>query len=267
MSAARLTDRSPESGAKGQRRSDATRITRSESLPTLSGSYRVSRGRLEVLRGELTATDWAMLGTLQRVRLATGRQLQLLHVTEASPLANARRARRRLEALTAKRVLVRLPRRVGGLAGGSAQFVYALDTAGQRLTGPRSRGARRPWLPGPDHLRHALAISETYVAMSLAQRAAGFELLDWSTEPVCWRTAGGVWGSVGIKPDAFVRARVAGASSASGSRSTWPPRACPSSAARPTPTGATTRPAPSRPPRATFRRFSGSCQMSVARLA
>ena len=158
----------------------------------------------------MTETDQGIVETLASVKVATSRQLQLVHVTEGSPLANARRARRRLEHLCSERVLVRLPRRVGGLAGGSAGAVYALDTAGQRLTGRARAGTRKPWVPQTMHLRHSLAITETYVELRLAEQSGLLRLDQWDTEPAAWRHHTGAWGSVLVKPDAYVRLSIGG---------------------------------------------------------
>lgn len=210
MSADRLTSRMSDGGGEVQTPQGVRRNSGGESLHLPASPQRVSRGRLEEIRERLTPTDVEILTTLGVVRVATSRQLQQLHVTEGSGLANARRARRRLERLAEARVIYRLPRRVGGLDGGSAQAVYALDVVGQRLLSPARSGARKPWVPFASHLRHTLAVTETFTALVLAEREGVLRLDDWSTEPLAWRETTGAWGSLVVKPDAFVRLTIDG---------------------------------------------------------
>lgn len=210
MNAYRPTDRSDDHHPQSPAHNSNQPNTRGETWAQPAPPLRVSRGRLEEIRAGLTPTDEGIVDTLGRVRVATSRQLQLLHVTEGSPLANARRARRRLERLATERVIVRMPRRVGGLYGGSAGAVYALDTAGQRLLTGAHSGARKPWVPRLGHLRHSLAITETYVELRHAERTGLVRLDEWHGEPGAWRQSNGAWGAATIKPDAFVRLTVAG---------------------------------------------------------
>lgn len=171
---------------------------------------RVTAAYVERLAAELPARDLAVVETLDRLRVATPRQLQRLHFTSGTKAANARQTWRRLRALTDLRVLTVLERRVGGGSGGSSQAVYALDTAGQRLgaaCGPAGgRRLRRPWTPGSQFLAHALAVTELYVELREREREGHGTLLDFYAEPGCWRRFIGVGGGAAwLKPDAFVR--------------------------------------------------------------
>src|SRR2546423_5418288 len=106
----------------------------------------VTAARVAELADTLTPREHAIVGTLDRVRLATTKQLERLHFAEGTPLANARQARRTLRKLVEAHVLSTLDRRVGGGNRGSSQAVYALDRAGQRLAsaaGPAG-GSRPP---------------------------------------------------------------------------------------------------------------------------
>lgn len=161
--------------------------------------------QLSVLAASLTDADRAVLDTLRRVRLATGEQLVRLHY-DGRPSA-ARQARRQLARLVDHRLLCRLDRRVGGVRAGSDGFVYSLDVAGQRLAGAARPGApRRPWTPGLPFLAHSLAITGLFVGLVESERRGEVDLLDFTTEPNCWRSfAGPGGGRMLVKPDAYAR--------------------------------------------------------------
>jgi hypothetical protein len=159
----------------------------------LGGCTRLGRRGRARLRTELGARDRNVLHDVDRFRLLTSRQLELLHFAgSATPLTAARTARRVLRRLTAAGLLHRLERRVGGTYGGSSAYVYALTHAGSRLLDegngsdrPRRR-LREPSLP---FLRHTLAIAELYVELVVQERLDGdLALLDVQTEPSCWRS-------------------------------------------------------------------------------
>jgi len=170
----------------------------------------VTSARVAQLEAHLSERDLAIVTTLDRVRLATGAQLQRLHFTDGTTASQLRRSEMALSRLVGRRVLARLDRRVGGVRSGSAGYVYALDAAGQRLAsvcGPAGgRRLRRPWTPGAAFVDHALAVTELYVGLREAERAGSLELVAFDAEPLCWRTFTGLGGArVVLKPDAFVR--------------------------------------------------------------
>ncbi len=162
----------------------------------------VTSKRLQRLRESQTERDWQIIATLARVRVATTSQLIALHFQDIA----LRRAQRKLASLTQRRILVRLPRAVGGPKAGSTGHVYALDVAGQRLSDLASGGRPgRPWPLGERFLTHSLAVTEVYVRLVLAERTGSFRLARFAGEPGAWRTflgAGG--GRVVLKPDAYV---------------------------------------------------------------
>lgn len=164
----------------------------------------------ERLGAGLSERDWAILRDLARLRLATGRQLQRLHVADGSPLTQSRRSRSILQRLSDVGVLVRLERQVGGVHAGSSGFTYGLSAVGQRLTsgvGPAG-GARlrRPWEQAPSFIDHLLLVTELYVLLREAEAAKDCELLEFEAEPPCWRWWSGPSGErLVLKPDAFVR--------------------------------------------------------------
>lgn len=171
---------------------------------------RATPRRLGQLESELTERDWAILMTLAKLRLACTRQIERLHFTQGSQLANARHARRVLANLADLRLVSRLERRVGGVRAGSAGYVWSLGVAGQRLLtqhGPAGGSKpQRPWTPNRNFLAHRLSISELYVELAEAERRGQLELLRFDAEPTAWRYFTGPHGSpVSLKPDAYLQ--------------------------------------------------------------
>lgn len=175
---------------------------------------RVTEAHLARLGAELTARDRQIIETLDRLRLASAKQLERLHF-DGSPRSRARTAGRVLSRLVGLRVLARLDRQIGGVRSGSAGFVYALDVAGQRfasVTGPAGgRRIRPPWTPGAPFVDHQLAVSEIFVRLQEAEQSGSLETLDFDAEPLCWRVYSGTGGGRAVlKPDAFVRVAAGG---------------------------------------------------------
>ena len=172
---------------------------------------RVTEARVQRLAAQLGDSDRALVETLDRVRVATARQLARLHAPDGTPASGLRQTQTRLSRLTRLRIVARLERQIGGVRAGSAGFVYALDVAGQRLAsacGPAGGvRLRRPWTPGAAFLAHSLAVSDLYVRLRESERTAQLdELLAFDGEPLCWRSFAGIGGGrVWLKPDAFVR--------------------------------------------------------------
>lgn len=166
----------------------------------MSAPY-LTQSRVQRLGRHLSDRDWAVLTTLSRVRVASASQLERLHFAGVS----TRQARAALASLVARRLVARLPRQVGGVRAGSAGYVYVLDVGGQRLTRPASGRVHRPWAVGTLFLAHSLAVTELLVGLAEATRAAGaaVALLDFQTEPSCWRSFTGPGGGRAVlKPDA-----------------------------------------------------------------
>jgi hypothetical protein len=150
------------------------------------------------LAQELSARDWAVLYDVDRCRLMTGRQLQLLHVGEDETAARA--ARRLLARLTGHGLLARLERRIGGLRAGSAGYVYGLGPAGARLLHP-GMPRRRLHEVRDGFLQHTLGLAELYLQLRQAEQRGRLNLLTLETEPRCWRRMhDGDW----LKPDLHV---------------------------------------------------------------
>src|SRR5450759_1884365 len=161
----------------------------------------VTSKQLLRLRSDLTDRDWQIISTLARVRLATSAQLEVLYFAEVT----RRRAQQRLAILTARRVLCRLPRVIGGARAGSRGHVYGLDAAGQRLADLARGGRPRPPRPiGAPYVDHVLTISGTFVSLLLAERAGVLRVQRFTSQPGAWRSFHGAGGGrVTLKPDAY----------------------------------------------------------------
>lgn len=162
-----------------------------------------------IINPSLNDRDLAIIAKVGEFKLMTGNQIERVffhdRMDESAPLSAQHRARNRqraLRRLVDNRMLAEVgTRRVGGSPRGSATFLYRLDVQGQRVAAMTSARPRRPlaeYRPTYDHL---LAIGDTYVDLIEAERSEGLKLLQFSTEPYCWRTYGGQT----LKPDAFVQ--------------------------------------------------------------
>ncbi len=167
---------------------------------------RLSQLRLFELRSRLSDRDYRILEHVGLLRLLCAHHVQaLLFPAEqhATPATAARCCRRVLERLTRDRLLVRLERRVGGARAGSASFVYALTTVGQRVledTGPR----RRLNEPSAWFVDHTLAIADFWIGLAVHGRGGAWEMLEWQSEPSSWREVVTLGGTLSLRPDLFV---------------------------------------------------------------
>jgi hypothetical protein len=168
----------------------------------------VTSNRLAKLRSELADRDWQIISTLVCMRLATSAQLEALHFAGVT----RRRAQQRLTALVERRVIGRPTRVVGGVRAGSRGHVYALDVAGQRLADlDRDRRPRPPRPVGRRYVDHALAVTEVYVRLVLAERAGALRLQHFAGEPESWRSFYGPGGArARLNPDAYAALEVNG---------------------------------------------------------
>jgi hypothetical protein len=154
----------------------------------------------------LSARDREILTAVARVRCLTGKQIERLFFFDLFGRSRSVVRWRVLKRLVDWRVLVPLPRRIGG-GPGSATTVYTLDTAGLSLARlyASEQGnqplLRRSGVPGERFIRHVLGVSELYVQLATASRAGGFELAEFRAEPDAWMANGlGGW----LKPDAYL---------------------------------------------------------------
>lgn len=175
--------------------------------PTPSSGRRVRSALVVALAETLTERDWLILETVNRLRLATGLQLERLHFADLTGKSKSVVRWRVLKRLVDAQALMPLARRVGGSLRGSAQLTYALDVAGERLLRLRrnlSRGSeriRRPGSIGDRFVAHTLATSELYVQLVEQARAESFTLDNFQAEPAAWWPNGaGGW----MKPDSYL---------------------------------------------------------------
>lgn len=174
---------------------------------TPSPVLRVRAGHVAWVGARLSPRDWAVIETVNRLHLVTGRQLERLYFVELAGRSRTVTRSRTLARLVSWRVLMPLPRRVGGAGRGSTVSVYALDTAGHRLLTERMNQkvvqskVRRPGPPSERFVNHIVATSELYVSLVEAERAGQFQLRTFQAEPASWWPNGlGGW----LKPDAFL---------------------------------------------------------------
>jgi hypothetical protein len=169
---------------------------------------RVRMPYVEQLAERLSPRDLMILLTLNRVRLATGLQLERLHFYELTGRSRSVKRADVLKRLTDAAVLTLIERRVGTANRGSAQQCYALDSAGLRLVqlhlnkhAPQSQ-VRRPGFPGDRFVAHTLAVTELYVDLVERSRLGTSVLGEFQAEAdAYWPNGLRGW----IKPDAFVR--------------------------------------------------------------
>jgi hypothetical protein len=163
----------------------------------------VTRRTVARVEGLLSVRDRAIVSDVARLNVLSGQQIMRMRYAETE--SGKRMARLDLARLTQLRLLARLDRVIGGRRAGSEGFVYALDVAGQRIAYPQRRRYRPPWTPQPNHLRHAIAVSDLYVRIHEADNASGVRLMRFDAEPACWRHFHGPGGArMVLKPDAFV---------------------------------------------------------------
>ncbi|WP_198536203.1 replication-relaxation family protein [Pseudofrankia saprophytica] len=156
---------------------------------------------MAALAATITLREREILSTVAVVRVATGAQLVRLHLGGVS----ARQARGVLASMVARRLVGRLPRRIGGVRAGSAGFVYTLDVAGLRLMAPERQRWQRPWPVGTPFLAHSLAVTELFVSLREAETAGLVVVAGFQAEPASWRSFPGVGGGrMVLKPDARV---------------------------------------------------------------
>lgn len=171
------------------------------------GGERVGARRLDVLRMSLSDRDIRILRSLAQHRFLTTEDLQNWHFSDhASNVTAARTCRRVLARLRDGGALKTLDRRVGGFAAGSTRNVWHLTPVGERLV--RGTASRRVREPSPAFLSHELGVAELHISLIEADRERKLSLLDFTTEPSCWRKFTGVGGStITLKPDFFAALR------------------------------------------------------------
>jgi hypothetical protein len=168
---------------------------------------RISSRQLDRITSQLTDYDKAVVMLIAEVRLATGFQIARRLWSARVPSDSAAwAARRTLWRLEEWRIIDRLPRRVGGVRGGSTSLVFGLGPAGRRWLARLGHEVRRLGTPGDRHVAHTLAITELVVRLHEAMLDGDLDVIELQTEPTCWRGLLGLMGArMVLKPDLFVR--------------------------------------------------------------
>lgn len=166
----------------------------------MSSAPRLRGEGLQRTAEHLTDRDWSILRDVARFRLLTGRQLQLLHIGPGE--SAARTTRRVLARLTRDRLLVRLPRQVGGVRAGSSGQVVAIGPVGNRFI-EDGQPRRRARDVSDGFLTHTLAIADIYLQLKLAEARGDLRVATVQTEPQCWRSLDRLGSGEWLKPDLY----------------------------------------------------------------
>jgi hypothetical protein len=148
----------------------------------------------------------AVLDQVRDLRLMSGAQVQAVHfpaLDHATFDAAGRACRRVLRRLVRDQLLLRLDRRIGGIRGGSAGYIYAASPLGHRLLdgdGPRRRFKE----PSATFVGHTLAVAQVVVDVIDRHRTKELEILRLEAEPRCWRSYTSTSGHQIVRPDLFV---------------------------------------------------------------
>jgi hypothetical protein len=137
----------------------------------------------------LSPRDDLIVSIVARFRQVRAKQIERLVFDDASPISRDRWCRLRLQRLSERGLINRLPRSIGGMAG-SEGFIYQRPKKGKR-------SRRTPDL-------HALLLTEVYVRVKEAERAGLLDVLRFDPVPYSLQ-----WVEVGsFQPDAFMRYRL-----------------------------------------------------------
>ncbi|MGL5826668.1 MAG: replication-relaxation family protein [Nocardioides sp.] len=157
----------------------------------------------------LAERDLALLRRVGEHGFLTREQITRFAFTEhASKQTAERTSRRVLTRLERDGLLRSLPRRQGGMYGGSTPAVWQLTSAGARLLRGSAGRAHRVSVPSVRWLNHCLAVAETHLAICACADTSSREV-EVAVEQAGWRTRIGLGGeAIWLKPDLF--ARIAG---------------------------------------------------------
>lgn len=157
---------------------------------------RTSLRKLEDLAANLPSRDLDVLRDIEARRYVTSGQVQRLRFGSASA---QRIANRVLNRLKYHGLVTALPRRIGGVRGGSGDIVWALTPAGFRLLHLDDvNQPRRKWFaPSRRFEEHTIAIAELDVQL---RGIAGVTVTAAQFEPACWRDYGN---GHKLKPDLY----------------------------------------------------------------
>ena len=170
--------------------------------PVSARPRRVGARQLDRVGMQLAERDWQLLRLLDQHSYLTTLQLQsFLFTNHASPLSAARSCRRVLARLSRDGLLRSLPRRQGGVTGGSAPVTWQLSPAGVRLIRPE-RSGYRTHMPTLRYLHHCLAIADVHLSIRDTTATTASSTCEVQIEPAAWRRFTGLGGeSQWLKPD------------------------------------------------------------------
>lgn len=168
------------------------------------GQAVVRASRLAELETGLSERDWLVLRLLNQHSYLTTTQLQRFAFTgHASDLSAARTCRRVLARLERDGLLRAMPRRQGGVYGGSAPVTWQLAPAGARLVRPDGQ-KYRTHLPTLRYLHHCLSVGETHLGFRAVASATN-ATVDVTIEQQAWRRYPGLGGeALWLRPDLHV---------------------------------------------------------------
>lgn len=175
---------------------------------------RLSKRQLERLISRLSERDLNILKAIRKYRFMMTHQVQALFFNDSSNQTASRRAgNRALKRLKELGLITTLERRIGGVRAGSASYVWCLTGAGERLllTSERSGSTDNParkrlYEPSIRFLEHTLAITETFVQLTLIAEKCDVKIESVDLEPDCWRPYVGESGVLSyLKPDMYLK--------------------------------------------------------------
>jgi hypothetical protein len=176
-------------------------LSNSDSAARSPHSRRLGRHQLDAVAAGLAARDWQVLRRIDEHGYLSTEQVQRFVFTDHASLATASRSTRRvLTRLERDGLLRSLPRRQGGVLGGSTPATWQLAPAGARLLREKATHYRVS-TPSIRHLRHCLAIADTHLAIRDHAETVELDAIV-DVEPACWRTYPGSGGEQRwLKPD------------------------------------------------------------------
>ena len=159
----------------------------------------VSFMQLDFLSRELPPRDLDVLLDIEARRYMTSGQVCRLRFGTASTPGSAQRiANRVLNRLKGHGLIVPLQRRIGGVRGGSSEYIWALTPAGYRLLHLEEDDLTRKlnFEPSQRFAEHTLAVTELDMQLRSIQ---GVSVMEAQFEPDNWRDCG----KNRLKPDYY----------------------------------------------------------------
>ena len=159
---------------------------------------RISLRQLELLADQLPSRDLDVLRDIEARRYMTSGQIcRLRFGTAGTPGSAQRIANRVLNRLKGHGLIEHLKRRIGGVKGGSGDYIWALTPAGFRLLHlDDDLSIRYGFEPSQRFAEHTLAVTELDMQLRSIQ---GIAVVEVQFEPDSWRDCG----QRSLKPDLY----------------------------------------------------------------